>query len=121
MEHNLESKLESRLALHELEILENFDKARHVQQMMQMEGWKIFLRLKDERIKELERQFWAAAPRMDRDATWIAAMRKEAIVSFLNLWIAEIQEKIECLDPVAMQAIIDNATLAAVDLDGEVR
>jgi hypothetical protein len=110
---------EFKLSPHEIEILQNFEQARHVQQMMQMEGWKIFLRLRDERIKELERQFWAAAPKMDRDATWIAAMRKEAIVSFINLWIAEIQEKIECLDPVAMQQIIESATLNAADLDGD--
>jgi hypothetical protein len=110
---------EFKLSEHERQILENFEQARHVQQMMTMEGWKIFLRLKDERVKELERQFWAAAPRMDRDATWIAAMRKEAIVSFLNLWIAEIQEKTECLDPVAMQQIIDSATLNPADLDGD--
>jgi hypothetical protein len=107
---------EVKLSPHELEILQNFEQARHVQQMMAMEGWKIFLRLRDGRIKELERQFWTAAPKMDRDATWIAAMRKEAIVSFINLWIAEIQEKIECLDPIAMQAIIESATLNA-DLD----
>ena len=115
----MENNIEFKLSPHELEILQDFEQARHVQQMMQMEGWKVFLRLKDERIKELERQFWAATPRMDRDATWVAAMRKEAIVSFLNLWIAEIEGKIDCLDPVAMQAIIDNATLNLADLDGD--
>jgi hypothetical protein len=113
------NQAEVRLSPHELEILENFDQARHVQQMMHMEGWKIFLRLRDERIKELERQFWAATPRMDRDATWVAAMRKEAIVSFLNLWIAEIEQKIECLDPEVMQRIIDNAKLNVADLDDD--
>jgi hypothetical protein len=109
---------EFQLSPHELEILENFAQARLVKEMMSTQGWGVFLKLKDERIKELERQFWAAAPRMDRDATWIAAMRKEAIVSFLNLWISEIEQKIECLEPEVMERIIAHASLKA-DLDGD--
>jgi len=110
---------EAKLSPHEIEILENFEQARHIQQMMAMHGFKLFLELKDERIKELERQFWASVPKMDANAIWIAAMRKEAIVSFLNLWIAEIEQKIECLDPEVMQRIILNATPDLANLDGD--
>src|ERR1700674_280079 len=101
----------------ELAILQDFEQARLIQQMMQSQGWGLFLQLKDARIKELERQFWQSAPKMDANATWIAAMRKEAIVSFLNLWIAEIQQKVECLQPENMQRILETKSLA--DLDGD--
>jgi hypothetical protein len=109
---------EFKLGEHELQILENFSQARLVKEMMSTQGWGVFLKLKDERIKELERQFWAAAPKMDRDATWVAAMRKEAIVSFLNLWIVEIEQKVECLEPEVMERIIRQAT-NPTELDGD--
>ena len=105
------------LSPHEMEILENFEQARHVQQMMQMQGWGIFIKLKDARIKELERQFWSS--NMDRDATWAAKIRYEGIISFLNLWIDEIQKKVECLDPEVMQRIIARSQPNPADTDGD--
>lgn len=110
---------EAVLSEHELEVLKQFSNARHLKDMMNSEGWRVYIELRDHRLAQLKEQFMRAK-KVDKEALWAMQCRLDGILDFAEIWHEGIRNAVECLEPEAMQRIIDGVVTNPADLDGDV-
>jgi hypothetical protein len=108
----------SQLSEQELAILRDFERARHLKDLLLSPGWKIYLEIRDLRISQLKEQFMRAK-KVDRDALWAMQVRLDGILDFAEIWHEGIKNAVECLEPEAMQRIISGLKTNPADLDGD--
>ena len=112
------SSLKLEFSEKELEILQNFENARHLRDTCSTPGWGIFLKIKEQRLEQIKRQFMMA--KVDKESLWAMQVRLNGIVEFLDVLLEGVANAIECLDPDAMKGIIAGARIERADLDGEI-
>ena len=98
-------------------ILEDFTKARHLQDLILHPGWKVFLELKDIRLEQAKHQYMTAS--VDRDALWAMQVRLKGIMQFMDALLEGINNAVETLNPDVMKMILQKAVIDPADMDGD--
>lgn len=104
-----------RLSEHDLEVLHNLEAARHFQDMMRSEGWKLFLELKDKRVEQVKKQFFSTD--MDKDALWASQIRLKGIEEFMDALVEGMNNAVECLNPQVLGKLL---RINRADYEGEI-
>jgi hypothetical protein len=105
------------LSEQELAILRDFERARHLADLIKHPGWRVYLDLRDLRISQIKEQFMRA--RVDKDALWAMQIRLDGIISFSEAWHETVMNSVETLEPESVQRIIDGLNPNPADLDGD--
>jgi hypothetical protein len=101
----------------ELAILREFERARHLADLVRHPGWHVYMELRDLRIQQIKDQFMRA--KVDKDTLWAMQVRLDGIVSFAEAWHDGIITAVETLEPESVQRILDNIKTDPADLDGD--
>lgn len=107
-------KTDTTRSQHEMEIIKNVENARHYQDMMLSEGWKLFIDLKNDRIEKLKDQLIKSAT--DKETLWLMQIRLNGIIEFMNVLIEGMESAVECLNPQVLAEILK---VSAADYEGE--
>ena len=107
-----------RFSERELEIIKNFENARHLQDLLHHPGWRVFLQLKDKRMEQVKEQFMLMDG-VNKEALLAAQIRLKGIMEFIGALLEGIENAVECLDPEAMKQILQTTVINPADLDGE--
>jgi hypothetical protein len=101
----------------ELSIIREFEKARHLADLVRHPGWAVYLDLRNHRINQIKEQFMRG--KYDKDTLWAMQVRLSGIQEFAEAWHEGVVNAVESLEPESVQRILDGVTVNPADLDGD--
>ena len=105
------------LSERELDIIRDFERARHLSDLIRHPGWAVYLDLRNHRINQIKEQFMRA--KVDKDTLWAMQVRLSGIQEFAEAWHEGVINAVESLEPESVQRILDGVTVNPADLDGD--